>query len=86
MRVKTAKLPGESRRFSGGDGLAVISDQIQVAIKDSSGRTVRRVTMGRPAVGETHPMWESKDNNDTALPAGIYSFSVDIVTGEGTCP
>ncbi len=92
MRVKSSKYAGAGRHGIGGEGaaamaggLAVTTDQIQVAIKDARGRTVRTVTMGRPATGDGPLLWEGKEDNNTALPAGIYSFSVNVVKGSGSC-
>lgn len=92
MRVKSSKYAGAGMRYAGGEGfiamagrLAGATDQIQVAIKDAKGRTVRTVTMGKPATGDGTLLWEGKEDTNTALPAGIYSFSVNVVKGDGTC-
>ncbi|KAF0219414.1 MAG: flagellar basal-body rod modification protein [Geobacteraceae bacterium] len=52
------------------------AQQITVDIKDASGKTVRTLTRGSTAAGDSSITWDGKDGNNQSLPAGAYSFSV----------
>ena len=60
------------------------ANQVQVAIQDSNGRTVRTMTMGQTSAGDGSLAWDGKDNNNSALPAGLYNFSVTGVNPDGS--
>ena len=64
--------------------LASAANQVQVAIQDSNGLTVRTVTMGKTPAGDGTLAWDGKDNNNSTLPAGLYSFSVTGVYPDGS--
>jgi flagellar basal-body rod modification protein FlgD len=60
------------------------ANQLQVAIQDANGRTVRTVTMGKTPAGDGSLVWDGKDNNNSPLSAGLYSFSVIGVNQDGS--
>jgi flagellar basal-body rod modification protein FlgD len=64
--------------------LASSASQVQVAIQDSNGRTVRTVTMGNTSAGDGSLAWDGKDDNNSPLPTGLYSFSVTGVNPGGS--
>jgi len=57
---------------------------VQVAIQDANGRTVRTMTAGKTPAGDGKLVWDGKDNNNVALPAGLYSFSVAGISQDGS--
>jgi flagellar basal-body rod modification protein FlgD len=64
--------------------LASAAKLVQVAIQDSNGHTVRTVNMGSTPPGEGTLVWDGKDNNNSAVPAGLYSFSVAGLAPDGS--
>ena len=58
--------------------------QVQVAIQNSSGLTVRTMTLGITPAGDGSLTWDGKDNNNTTLPPGVYSFSVNGLGSNGS--
>lgn len=56
--------------------LASAANQVQVAIQDSSGKTVRTLLSGYTPAGDGSVTWDGKDKNGSVLPAGLYNFSV----------
>jgi flagellar basal-body rod modification protein FlgD len=63
--------------------LASAAKQVQVVIQDSNGLTVRTVTLGQTAAGDGSLIWDGKNSNSSALPAGLYSFSVTGLKPDG---
>jgi flagellar basal-body rod modification protein FlgD len=64
--------------------LASAAKLVQVAIQDSNGHTVRTVNMGSTPSGDGTLVWDGKDNNNSAVPAGLYSFSVAGLAADGS--
>lgn len=64
--------------------LSGAAEQVQVVIQDASGRTVRTMIQGRTAAGDGALAWDGRDGNNAALPAGLYSFSVNGVRADGS--
>jgi flagellar basal-body rod modification protein FlgD len=58
--------------------------QMQVAIQNSSGLTVRTMTLGITPAGDGSLTWDGKDNNNSAVPAGLYNFSVAGLAANGS--
>jgi len=93
MRVQSAQHSGINGHFGSGEGLAVIgsnpagaANQVQVAIQDSNGLVVRTVTMGRAPAGDGALAWDEDGGDNPVLPAGIYSFSVNMIRRDGSGP
>jgi len=59
---------------------------VQVAIQDSNGLVVRTVTMGRAPAGDGALAWDEDGGDNPVLPAGIYSFSVNMIRRDGSGP
>jgi flagellar basal-body rod modification protein FlgD len=87
---KTISAQGSQVNLSSGNqsqlnfNLGTAAKLVQVSIKDSNGFTVRTVTMGQTAAGDGKLVWDGKDNNNSALPSGLYSFSVTGVKPDGS--
>ena len=64
--------------------LASAANQVQMTIRDANGLTVRTVTMGQTPAGDGKLAWDGKDNNNSTLPAGLYSFSVTGIKPDGS--
>jgi len=64
--------------------LSRAADQVQVVVQDAAGRTVRTMSLGKTASGDGALAWDGKDGNNSALPAGLYSFSVTGVNADGS--
>jgi flagellar basal-body rod modification protein FlgD len=60
------------------------ASQVQVVIQDSNGRMVRTITTGNTQAGDGNLTWDGKDNNNSPLPAGLYSFSVTGLNTDGS--
>jgi len=60
------------------------ANQVQVAIQDQNGLTVRTLTSGKTPAGDGTLVWDGKDSNNAPLPAGLYSFSVTGVNPDGS--
>jgi flagellar basal-body rod modification protein FlgD len=87
---KTILAPGSQVSLSPGSpaqlnfNLEHAANQVQVDIQDANGRTVRTMIMGNAASGDGSLAWDGKDNNNNALPAGTYSFSVAALAADGS--
>ncbi len=60
------------------------AEQLQVAVKDSGGRTVRTMTAAATAAGEKFMPWDGLGDGGMTLPAGRYTFSVTGVNRDGS--
>jgi flagellar basal-body rod modification protein FlgD len=67
-----------------GSNPAGAANLVQVAIQDSNGLTVRTVTMGKSPAGDGTLAWDGNDSSNPVLPAGIYSFSVNVIHTAGS--
>jgi len=86
MIANSAKYSDVSGRYINGEGIAAIgcnlpgaANLVEIAIQNSRGHTVHTVTMRNTPAGGGTLGWGGNDNNNSALPAGIYSFSVNVV-------
>ena len=57
--------------------------EIRVAVMDSSGKTVRTLTLGTKAAGNHSFQWDGKDAAGKAVTDGTYSYKVMANTGSG---
>jgi flagellar basal-body rod modification protein FlgD len=48
---------------------------VTVQIKDSSGKVVKTIDLGKPAAGTTDFMWDGHGDDGSSLPAGVYSMT-----------
>ncbi len=86
---KTIKASGSM--FELGDGetpeiqyqLGEDADAVYVTIHDASGQTVRKIEMDQMTAGQQSVVWDGKDDNGNAAPAGTYSFSVQATNSDG---
>lgn len=87
---KTVMAPGSQVSLASGSNpqlnfnLAEAANQVQVAVQDANGRTVRTLTMGLTPAGDGNVVWDGKGSNSTALPAGTYSFTVAGLAADGS--
>ena len=58
-------------------------EQVAINIKNSSGSTVRTLVQGKTAAGDYSVQWDGKDNQNAALAAGTYNFTVSGVDASG---
>jgi flagellar basal-body rod modification protein FlgD len=48
---------------------------VTVQIKDSSGKVVKTIDLGKPAAGTTDFTWDGHGDDGSSLPAGVYSMT-----------
>lgn len=60
------------------------ANQVQISIKDQSGRTVRTMTQGLTSAGEGSVVWDGKNTDNGFLPPGQYNFTVTGVNSDGS--
>jgi flagellar basal-body rod modification protein FlgD len=59
------------------------AQSVSVAVQDSSGNTVRTLTMGPQPAGPLQVTWDGKNTDGTAAPSGSYSATVTAVDASG---
>jgi flagellar basal-body rod modification protein FlgD len=59
------------------------AQSVSVAVQDSSGNTVRTLTMGPQPAGPLQVTWDGKKTDGTAAPSGSYSATVTAVDASG---
>lgn len=59
-------------------------DSLAISITDSSGRTVRGMTIDGQNKTEFNFTWDGKDNNGNAMPAGAYKISLIASDSKGS--
>ncbi len=57
--------------------------KVYVSVNDATGATVRKIEMDQMTAGSQSIVWDGKDLNGNAAPAGTYSFSVNAVDNSG---
>ncbi len=60
------------------------ANNVQIAIQDSTGRTVRNLSVGVVSAGQGGVTWDGKDDNGSALAPGVYSFTVNGTMADGS--
>lgn len=53
------------------------SELVSIDIFNSKGQKVRTLIKESKNAGEHHPIWDGKDDNNRALPTGIYFIKLD---------
>lgn len=87
---KTISAPGSLVNLAAGSpaqlnfNLAGAAQQVQVAVQDANGKAVRTMTMGMTPAGDGSLAWDGKDNNNTLLQPGLYSFTVTGINPDGS--
>jgi hypothetical protein len=57
---------------------------VQVGIYDSTGRLVRRLADGTQVAGRHEVVWDGTDARGSSLPAGVYTYRLEAISGDGT--
>ncbi len=86
---KTVKATGDDIAFDGNTAtslqynLASASTGTTLTILNSSGDTVRTVSLGTQSAGDNSYTWDGCDNSGNRLSAGAYTFAVSAAGGSG---
>ena len=56
---------------------------VYVSIYNSSGEVIKKIEMDKMTAGAQSVVWDGKDENGNAAPAGTYSFSVQAKNKDG---
>ncbi|MEI6262268.1 MAG: flagellar hook capping FlgD N-terminal domain-containing protein, partial [Deltaproteobacteria bacterium] len=59
------------------------ADTVYVSIYNSSGEIVKKIEMDKMTAGSQSVVWDGKDENGSAAPAGTYSFSLQAKNKDG---
>jgi flagellar basal-body rod modification protein FlgD len=59
------------------------ADAVYVSIYNATGEIVKKIEMDQMTAGEQAVVWDGKDENGNAVPAGIHSFSVQAYNTDG---
>jgi flagellar basal-body rod modification protein FlgD len=59
------------------------ADTVYVSIYNSSGEIVKKIEMDKMTAGKQSVVWDGKDENGNAAPAGTYSFSLQAKNKDG---
>jgi flagellar basal-body rod modification protein FlgD len=59
------------------------ADAVYVSIYNSSGEIVKKIEMDQMTAGSQSVVWDGKDENGNAAPAGTYSFSLQAKNKDG---
>jgi flagellar basal-body rod modification protein FlgD len=59
------------------------ADTVYVSISNSSGEIVKKIEMDKITAGTQSVVWDGKDENGSAAPAGTYSFSLQAKNKDG---
>lgn len=86
---RSAKAESDSFSYEGGVerlGFSFDSDVTEavLTVKDSSGETVREISLGSLSSGYGEAEWDGKNSSGTAAEAGLYSFSVEAKGSDGS--
>lgn len=86
---KTVKATGSIFELSDGGSYEVQyqlgeeADTVNVSILNSYGETIRKIKMENLSAGIQSVVWDGKDENGNAAPAGTYTFSVQAKNTDG---
>ena len=87
---KTVTANGSSIAFDGSApaslkyNFTAPTDATQITISDSTGKTVRTISNGASATGDSSITWDGRDSSGAVLPAGSYKFTVSGTKTDGT--
>lgn len=79
-------VPGSSLALTKGQGiggfdLAADADDVKVAVKDSSGKTIYSEDLGKQSKGLSNFVWDGSTDSGATAAAGAYSFTVSATAG-----
>ncbi len=86
----TIRANGSSISFDGTTNASMLfnldsaANSATVTIADSNGNTVDTLTTGALAAGDQTLSWDGTDSNGTKLSAGMYTFTVNATTADGS--
>ncbi len=86
---KTVKASGSMFELGSGETheiqyqLGEDADAVYVSIYNSSGELVKKIEMDQMTAGSQSVVWDGKDENGGAAPAGSYSFSLQAKNKDG---
>lgn len=86
---KNVKANGDDIAFDGTSStglqynLSSASTATKLTISNSSGETVRTVSLGAQSAGDNSYTWDGCDDSGNKLSAGAYTFAVSATTGSG---
>jgi flagellar basal-body rod modification protein FlgD len=86
---KTIKASGSMFELGSGETyeiqyqLGEDADAVYVSIYNSSGEAIKKIEMDQMTAGAQSVIWNGKDENGNAVPAGTYSFSVQAKNKDG---
>jgi len=86
---KTIKASGSMFELGSGETheiqyqLGEDADAVYVSIYNSSGEAIKKIEMDQMTAGAQSVVWDGKDENGNAVPAGTYSFSVQAKNKDG---
>lgn len=69
-----------------GEIAATGTGTIDVRISDASGKLVRRISIDAASAGTQPFVWNGRDDNGVALPAGSYGIQATLGTGADAAP
>lgn len=81
LTTSTASDGTTSSAAIGGFNLASNADIVTIKVSDASGNVVRTISLQNQDAGTQNFVWDGKDDNGNAEPAGNYTFSVSATQG-----
>jgi flagellar basal-body rod modification protein FlgD len=79
--VEGKNLPLSEDGAIGGFDLASGAERVKIEIKDANGNVVRTINLDDQEAGVQNFVWDGKNNDQMAVEAGNYSFTVTAVQG-----
>ncbi|MEO7031020.1 MAG: flagellar hook assembly protein FlgD, partial [Herbaspirillum sp.] len=79
-------VPGSSLSLQNGKSVFGIeltepADNVQVTIRDASGKAVQQINLGAQSIGSQPLLWDGKGKDGTSLADGMYNFDVTASRG-----
>lgn len=59
------------------------ASKVEVIVKDSSGKEVKRIALGPQGEGDVRFAWDGTDENGVRMPEGSYTVEVKATTAQG---
>jgi flagellar basal-body rod modification protein FlgD len=86
---KQVTVSGQNFNFDGTDAttgsvtLSGAASNVSVSITDSTGKTIRTLSLGKESAGPLTVTWDGRDNSGQLVAAGSYGFTVSAATSNG---